>query len=279
MNVAALCDRYLDKYAAKKKPRSQAEDARQIKAHVLPALGSKLVDEVQYEDIERLHVKLKKTPHQANRVVALLSKMFSLAEKWRLRPPGSNPCRGVDRYREVSRSRYMTPEEARALAAALQRHEAAHPQEVAFIYLLMLTGARPDEIARAEAGWVSGGVLRLPESKTGARSVYLAPQVAGILAALPTGRPGLFGIKTPRKLWDIIRKEIGAPDLRMYDLRHQFASVALAAGHSLDQIGELLGHKSTQTTRRYAHLLPSKAHEIAASTAGAMLKLLGRSEL
>jgi integrase len=234
---------------------------------------------VQYEDVERLHADLEGTPYQANRVLALLSKMFTLAEKWRMRPHGSNPCRGIDRYKEVSRRRYLTVEEAGLLAAALRKHETAYPREVAFVYLLLFTGARPDEIARAEVGWVSRGVLHLSDSKTGERNVYLPPQVAGLLAALPTGQPTLLGVKSPRKLWDKIRSEIGSPDLRLYDLRHQYASVALAQGHSLAQIGELLGHKSVQTTHRYAHLLPSKAHEIAASTATAMLGLLGRAEL
>ena len=102
--VNDLCATYLRKYAANKKPRSQAEDERQIKAYIAPALGERDVAGIQYEDIEALHADLDSTPYQANRVLALLSKMFALAEKWRLRPPGSNPCRGVDRYRETSRT-------------------------------------------------------------------------------------------------------------------------------------------------------------------------------
>ena len=278
MNCTDLCNRYLREYVGMKKDRSQLEDLRQIRRYILPAIGAMPAADVQYEDIEKLHAAMEATPYQANRTLALLSKIFSLAEKWRLRPYGSNPCAGIQRYREVPRTRYMSPAEAPKLAAALDRHAAAHPQEVAFLYLLLLTGARPDEIARAQADWIVGDVLCLPDSKTGARKVYLPPQVAGILASLPTGLPTLLGIKSPAKLWGRIRTEIGSPDLRLYDIRHHFASIALAAGHSLDQIGELLGHKSTSTTKRYAHLLPTKAAEIAASTAGAMMSFLGRSE-
>ena len=279
MTCAELCRRYLSDYAQTKKYRSWQEDRRQVRAYILPALGTLLVGDIQYEDVEKLHASMKRTPYQANRTLALLSKIFALAEKWRLRPYGSNPCAGVQRYRELPRTRYMSPAEALLLAAALERHTTTHPQEVAFIYMLLFTGARPDEIARAQVSWIVGNVLCLSDSKTGARKVYLPPQVAGLLASLPTGLPTLLGVKSPAKLWDIIRKEMGSPDLRLYDMRHQFASTALAAGHSLDQIGELLGHKSTSTTKRYAHLLPTKAAEIAASTAGAMLSFLGRSEL
>jgi integrase len=278
VTVNDLCDRYWREYAGTKKPRSQDEDHRLLKAIIRPQLGSRAVASIRYEDVERLMAGLKNTPYQANRVASLMSKMFALAEKWRLIATGSNPCRGVTRYKERSRQRYLTADEARALADALRRHEEDAPDDVAFIYLLLMTGARPDEIARAEPDWLqelpSGAVLRLPDSKTGERTVYLPPGVAALLTARRGGALRRFFSRRPTKLWATIRAEIGAPDLRLYDLRHQFASAALAAGYSLDQIGELLGHRSTQTTKRYAHLIPSKAHEVAAGTSALLERMM-----
>jgi len=278
VTVADLCDRYLKKYAVLKKPRSLAEDARQIKAYVLPALGAKILADVQYEDIEKLHAAMKATPYQANRVLALLSKMFSLAEKWRLRAYGSNPCAGIQRYKERQRTRYMSPAEAPRLNALLAAYEASRPLEVAFIYLLLLSGARPDEISKARWEWLElvgeGGVLRLPDSKTGARPVYLSPRLVRLLGTLPRTAGCILAGANPTALWGLLRVEAGVPELRLYDLRHTFASAALAAGYSLDQIGALLGHSSTQTTRRYAHLMEDKAHEVATGTSALLEKML-----
>lgn len=276
--VVDLCTLYLIKYAVNKKPRSQAEDARQIKAYILPAMGYKSVESVQYEDVESLHLKLKSVPYQANRVLALLSKMFALAEKWRLRPHGSNPCRGVDRYKEMSRRRYLTPEEAPKVAAILATHEESHPLEVAYVYLLLLSGARPEEIGRARWDWLelsgNSGVLRLPDSKTGARSVYLSPRLVRLLAGLPRAGVCILDGADPHALWGIVRSQAGVPDLRLYDLRHSFASAALAEGYTLDQIGELLGHRSPSTTKRYAHLMEGKAFEVAAGTSARLEAML-----
>ena len=105
------------------------------------------------------------------------------------------------------------------------------------------------------------------DTKTGSRPVYLPPQVMSLLAQLPTPNGTLTGLKSPKHLWDCIREEAGCPDLRLYDLRHTFASAALRAGYSLEQIGELLGHKNTQTTKRYTHLQDEAAQEAVASTA------------
>ena len=281
MTVNALCDKYLTKYAAAKKPRSFAEDIRQTAKYIRPAIGARPLASIQYEDVEDLHAALKATPYQANRVLALLSCMFALAEKWRMRPRGSNPCTGVEKYPEAKRRRYLTPQEAPRLANCLAAYESERPLEVAYIYLLLLSGARPEEIGRARWDWLektdAGCVLRLPDSKTGARSVYLSPRLEALLAALPRTGGRILGGAKPSILWREIRAKAGFPDMRLYDLRHSFASAALSAGYSLDQIGELLGHRSTQTTKRYAHLVDGKAHEIAAGTSAKLESMLNAS--
>lgn len=267
--VNDLCDRYIQDYLPAKK--SVKEFTRQINSYIRPKFGRMKVLDVQYEDICDFHARMADRPTQANRVLAVLSKMFNLAEKWKLRPQHSNPCRHVTRYRENKRRRYITVEEAPRIAEVLKKYAEARPRSVAFIWLLMFTGARPSEIASARWEWVehrpSGAVLHLPDSKTGARDIYLPPQVLVLLKDLPRPKSGtLTGINNPRMTWDKVREEAGCPDLRLYDLRHSFASSALRAGYSLAAIAELLGHRYTETTKRYAHLADDLAHEAAART-------------
>lgn len=277
--VRALGERYLRDHAAKKK--SAGEDRRQLERYIFPAIGALPIAAVSYVDISGLHGQLRAKPYQANRVLALLSKMFNLAEKWGLRDPFSNPCRHVTRFKERKRKRYLRPEsEAPAIAALLRKYEAGQPRAVAFIRLLLLTGARPDEIRHAKREWIErhaqgGATLHLPDSKTGPRTVILAPQALAVVDVLDRPEDGtLTGIKSPRKLWEKIRKEAGCPDLRLYDTRHHFASVMLRAGYSLAQIGELLGHRSTQTTKRYAHLMDDAAHAAAANAANVLERMM-----
>jgi len=277
--IEGICDRYLNDYALLKKPRSYDEDKRLIEKIIKPKLGRHKTHALTHQDVEDLHKSLKDTPTQANRVVACLSRMMSLAEKWELRSAGTNPCKHVARFKENRRVRYMTPDEAARITEVLKKYEATRPEAVAFLHLVALSGARPDEISRAKREWIEragdAGVLRLPDAKTGARPVYLPPQAMRLIDQLPetsTGR--LFHIKSPAALWKLVRVEAGVPDLRLYDLRHTFASIALQAGFSLDQIGELLGHRSTQTTKRYAHLVEGKAHEAAAKTAALLEQMM-----
>jgi integrase len=158
----------------------------------------------------------------------------------------------------------------------LDQHAVAFPQSVAFIYLLLYSGARPAEIGQCQRAWLDGNVLRLPDSKTGQRDVYLPPQAMAVIGSLPPYRDGtITGIKSPRALWRLVRAAAGCPDLRLYpDLRRSFATVGVAAGNSMDLMGGLLGHKNRQTTMIYARLMEDAAQDAAASTATAMEKLL-----
>lgn len=280
--VTEVARRWLRDCEATAKPRTIQMYTEILNKYVIPKLGGLKVYTAHYEDIDAPHKAMSKTPYLANRVLAVLSCIFSYAEKSRFRLAGDNPCRHVTRFKEDKRKRYLTKAEAPAVAAALSAHAVRNPQAVAFIYLLMLSGARPIEITTARREWVEcvgdGGVLRLPDSKTGARPVFLPPQVMSIIAKLPICQDGrLFSIKSPKHLWSKLRLEAGVPDMRLYDLRHSFASVALGAGYSLSQIGELLGHTSVHATKRYAHLMEDKAHEIAAGTAGLLERMLNSS--
>ena len=267
--VADLAERYLAEHVAVRCKSRTAEACRWLIAKfVLPELGALSIEAVEREHIAALHHRHRGMPYQANRILEVVRKMFNLAEAWGLRKDGANPCRFVEKYKEHKRERFLTEDEFRRLGQVLSEVEAEGSEAlsaVTAIRLLMLTGCRLGEVQtlRWENVDLEAGELRLPDSKTGARMVPLPRAAAGVLAALPrdpdnpwviAGRkPGahLTDLQHP---WRRIRARAGLGDVRIHDLRHSFASRALALGESLPMIGKLLGHTQVQTTARYAHL-------------------------
>lgn len=265
---------------------SKKKDARNVErifnARIAPRLGNKRARAVDYADVNGLHAALASCPYEANRTLAVTSKLLTLAERHAYRDIGSNPCGLVARYPELSRRRFAKPLELAAIGATMDTEWARTPASVCFIGLMIFTGMRPGEVATARREWIErlpagAGILRLPDSKTGQRDVYLSPQAIGLIDRLPAPTDGtLCGIQYPRKTWDNIRNAIGAPDLRLYDLRRTFATVSRAGGASMNLIGGLLGHKTTQTTMVYARLMDEAAMDIAAMTGNRMQGLLGQ---
>ena len=287
--MAQLADRYMDEHArVKKKPRSAKADDDLLRMYVRPALGRKKVHEVTRNDIARLHHGLRGKPYQANRVIALLSKMFNLAEAWGLRADGSNPCRHVQKYRERKVERFLSKEELERLGEVLSeadRDRSERPSVVAAIRLLMVTGCRLSEILCLRWEHVDNErrSLRLVDSKTGPRSVFLSPSVIDVLATIKRqdGNPHVIVGNKPgahlvnlEKAWRRIRSKAGLNDVRLHDLRHTFASEAVAAGLSLPLIGKLLGHSQPATTQRYAHLADDPARHAAEVVQGRIADMM-----
>ena len=138
----------------------------------------------------------------------------------------------------------------------------------AAIRLLMFTGCRRNEIVSLQ--WqdvdLAAGEIRLREAKAGPRPVALSPPAMEVLESLSGTRDpnNPWVIESPLKsgcrlgnlnhYWLMVRERAGLQDVRIHNLRHSFASRALALGESLPMIGKLLGHRKVQTTARYAHL-------------------------
>ncbi len=268
--VADLAERYEREYVAMHcKPNTIRHYGLMLKKHIVPGLGAHPVSQVARKDILAFQFGLSGMPTVANRCVDILVKMFNMAELWEMRPPGRNPCRSVPRYKVAPRKeRFLTSGELARLGRTLDIAPAkrlASRHSAAAIRLLVLTGCRRNEIMGL--AWddldFEAGEMRFADSKTGARIVPMPPAAAAVLAALPrvAGNPWVFpGRKKGthqtniNDAWDRIRRHADLDGVRLHDLRHSFASRALALGESLSMIGELLGHRKIDTTARYAHL-------------------------
>jgi integrase len=232
----------------------------------LPQLGSIPLAAVSRPDVATLHHGLRETPTAANRVLALISKMFNLAERWGLRTDGTNPCRHVERFPERRRERFLSNDELARLGSVLREAEAgglASAEAVAAIRLLLLTGCRVSEILnlRWEDVDIERRCLRFADSKTGAKRIPLNGAAVEVLEGLKRKCIWVLPGKVPEqplvnlaKPWDRIRELAKLADVRLHDLRHTHGSTAAGAGLSLHLVGALLGHRQPTTTARYAHL-------------------------
>ncbi len=292
-SLGAVVDLFLEQHVdAKLKATSACEYHRLLLLHLPEGLRSRALVEVQRPDIAKLHLALRGKPYQANRLLAVLSKVFSWAEKNGLRTEASNPCRHIDRYRERKRQRFLSQPEMARLGGALTRADRdalASPWAIAAVWLLILTGARLSEVRTLRWSEVdlTNRRLILRDSKTGEKTIHLSDAAIAVLLHLPRkdNNPYVICGEKPeaclvnmQKPWRRIRHLAGLDDVRIHDLRHTFASVAAARGVSLQMIGALLGHTQPSTTARYAHLadknLSQINNEIAASLSRALQKEL-----
>ncbi len=277
-SVADLAARFMAEHVApKRKKRTGAEYCRLLETVILPAVGRKKVGDVTRQDVARLHHIHRTTPYQANRVVAILGKMFTLAEAWGLRPDHSNPCRHIEKFKETKRERMLSSDELGRLSEALALYGGS-PHVVAAIKLLVFTGARLSEVLGLRWEWVNFDreEARLPDSKTGAKTLHLPPPALAVLTDLPRMADNSFvivgqkvgaGLVNLEKPWRAIRKAASLDDVRLHDLRHAYGSIAVSSGLGLPILGQLLGHSQPQTTARYAHLAADPVKAAAAMIA------------
>lgn len=294
--VSEICDLYLAEGVATKKASTALADRARIERHIKPLLGRKKLSGVTRADVSRFlsDVAAGKTAVDertrkrgraivtggkiaGNRAMATLSAVMAFAVDRELRP--DNPVRGVRKFKEGKRERFLSNEELARLGEALKKAEGegVNLYAIAAIRLLVLTGCRKNEILSLK--WaevdIGGGFLRLADSKTGAKVVHLGAPARALLASLPRhadnpfvmcgDRPGahLVGLQ---KIWAAVREAAKLNDVRLHDLRHSFASVAARSGESLLVIGKVLGHSTSAATSRYAHLSDDPVRNAAENT-------------
>lgn len=306
MTVAELCDLYLEKvtglvqhrHGRPKKPSTLATDRGRIARHIKPLLGGKRVKDLTTQDVERFqeqvaigatkidvktgkHGRARVTggPGTAARTVGLLGGILSFAVRERIRP--DNPVRGVARYKDQKRERFLSAEELARLGDALATAEHDHPAAIAVIRFLALTGLRRSEALTLRWEHVDQGlgILRLADSKTGARIVTLGKPALGLLNrqlrlegnpyVFPGERRGHHLVGLP-KVWRKVREQAGLAGVRLHDLRHGYASVAASSGTGLFVVAKLLGHTDLKSTLRYAHLADDPVKSAADRTASSI---------
>ena len=257
-----------------KKPNTQRDYRYLWTQSIKPKLGSSKVREIKRHEVGLLHKGMTGRPYQANRMLALLSRLLSLAEALEWRDQGTNPCKFVPKFKEEPRQRFLNRDEVATIQDVIESlcgtgeisDEAGNA-----LLLLLLTGARSTEIKTAKWSWVDWQrkIIALPDSKTGARTIYLNDmaievlerQRAGGVASdyVFPGRDSTKPIHNLRKPWSRVCQAAGLTGVRVHDLRHTAASIAIGAGASLAIIGRLLGHTQPQTTSRYTHLAADSA--------------------
>ena len=292
--VAELADRFLAEHVnAKRKPGTAATYRYVIESSIKPHLGTTKADKLTQAAVAKMHRGLKDRPSWANRALAVVGSMYTFAARAGIIPEGINPARRIDKFSEKSRERFLTGEELERLGTAIREAEtigipweaderapeSKHmvkqenrftrigPFAAGALRLLLFTGCRLREILHLK--WehvdIERGLLFLPDSKTGRKTIVLNAPACEVLANLP--RLGDYVIagdtagtkdENPRadlkRPWRAVSKRAGLNGARLHDLRHTYASFGAGSGLGLPIIGKLLGHAQAATTARYAHL-------------------------
>ena len=274
ITLAEFAQTWLREYVRTRlKPGTYVDYESRLRLHILPRLGHLSVAAIGWNDANKMHSAMAATPRTANYALDILRNVLAHAAKAGLRP--DTPISGIEKYRERSHERFLSPSEfARAIEAinTSERDGLVTAHVAAGLKLLAYTGARRGEIANALWRNVDfeRKFIRLPDSKGNVpRTIHLNASALAVLKTLPRvgpyivagGRSGPYkGLSTE---WGEIRARCGLDDVRLHDLRHSFASSALAAGVPLATVGKILGHRRARTTERYGHL--SQDHVAAAN--------------
>jgi integrase len=307
--VASLCDRYLELHAKPRK-RSWRDDKQRIETYLKPRIGSMRARDATRADARALHrwIGEHASPFVANRTLALVSHLFNWGEREGFLPEGHpNPTRGIERYDERPRDRWLGPEEVGRVVKALGSERNPHVR--AYFLLALLLGTRKRELLGArwedvdEARWT----LRLPKTKSGrAHELPLGRQARELLLALPRvdANPYVFpgsvsgaplSVAAIDQAWRRVRAVAAVPDARLHDLRRTLGSWVVQQTGSLALAGALLGHSDPRITATHyarfadasrrsaldAHgeaVLAAAGARSATSVAGLAVRAKGRAE-
>ena len=284
--VDELAHAYQEEQAPHKKPRTAGEDSRRWQGRILPTFGSRRVRSVERREVESWHRALATLPYEANRCLTLFSHAFNRAEAWQWVRVGSNPCRGVRRFKERARLRHFSQPELERIFRALsvlQWRGAVTPQSARAIRFLLAAGCRRNEALALR--WcdvdLEGGCA-LVDGKTGPHEVALSAVAVALLreaqAEQGTGCEWVFpGHKTGdhlhgvQRAWERTMEAAGVSNGRVHDLRKTHGALLRAAGFALDAIADVYGHASLETTREHYAPMLHPERQRAAETVGAAI--------
>ena len=267
------------RYGRMWKPATLRVNRVYLRNQIMPGFRGRPVADITRGEVRRWFGTLRDTPAAANRSLPVLSVIMRQAEVYGYRPEGSNPCLRIRRYREARRERFLTHGEMRRLGRLLVAREGVSPLPVAIVRLLLLTGCRQSEIRTLRWGDYREGHLFLRDGKSGPRTVWLSSVARHVLDGLPrTGEfvfpasagPEEMSTETLYGFWRPLRAEAGLSDLRLHDLRHTYASLALRRGETVVMIGRLLGHRDPHTTLKYTHFDDSAMRTAVETVANAL---------
>jgi integrase len=287
--VRELAEMYLERHAKQHK-KTWREDERRINKWVIPALGSRKVEDVRRADVARLHGRIgERAPYEANRVLALVAVMFTKAAEWGIvEETTPNPAARVQTFKEKSRDRWVTPGELPALVEAITAEPSPYIRAAVKLYLL--TGLRRSELLglRWKDIAFDRRELRLEDTKAGrSHNVPLSAAAVEVLREVPRqlGNAYVFPGKVPgqplvniAKSWRRVRRRAGMEDVRLHDLRRTVGSWLATSGASLPLIGKVLNHSNASTTQVYARLSEDDtrtALELHGETIGPLLNGVG----
>ncbi|PSU41549.1 integrase [Photobacterium frigidiphilum] len=283
LTLSAFAEEFFPRYARHWKASTLHNNRQGFERHIEPVLGKAMVATLTRQQVERWFSGMSATKGMANTMLPLLSVMMQQAETYGYRAPQSNPCKSFKRYTLVACERYLTPDELRRLWSVLDIHQASSPTAVMILRLLILTGCRGNEVRTVKWRHYRQGHWYLPDSKTGAKTVFLSSFVRELLDDWPSTGAYLFAGKQSGEpfeyfrlvaVWHQVREVARLTDVRLHDLRHTYASIALQDKVSLLSIGRLLGHSLPETTLKYAHLakgdIQNAANNVANVIAGGM---------
>jgi integrase len=278
--VAAVADRYVVEHVmTHNKSTTQAEVRRIVETRIKPGLGVIKISLLTRADVKAWHTSMSATPYEANRALAYMSKMLSLAATdWELRE--SNPCIGIKRFPERARERFFTDDELSRIGSALasaERHGTELPGFILLVRLLAVTGMRLGEVLKLSWADIDREerAIRLRDAKSGARTVRLGAAAVAILDAvgeqdgyvvhdLDPLQP--LSVGSAHRAWSRLCKKAEIFDGRMHDLRHTAGTFAALAGANAFAVRDLLGHRTLAMTSRYV----GRAAEMARGAADAM---------
>lgn len=279
--VRELCDRFLsDHVEVHAKPRYLQEQRRIVETKIKPALGANPIRAVTRADVQALHLALRKTPYEANRVLAALSVIFKLAEHWKLRDEGTNPAHGVARYREKRRERLLTDAEVQRIYGAMRKveHTRTMPDSaILAIRLLFSTACRASEILGLKWDYIDrdNNDLVWPDSKTGYMRKPMTDETAALLEGaehvvgnpficIGRGRAGPLPLSALEAVWRKLLKLAEVEHCGLHSIRHRAATdIANDPTIPLHVGMKLTGHKTPGTYFRYLHAHAEQAREAA----------------